>query len=208
MIYIVEFNSRNRYNSSLYSIVIGQPEDQYGDPIDVLPTDDERFDEGTDYVYLEGASSTFTWDMDDSEDILTAIRTHSGYIRIMDTGEDSDGEPFDWRTLVPSGSTDIPFTLWESSNGVQPSIVYRGYLVPDNFSSGIVSYPVVREFPVCCGLETLSDLKFSPTGSSEYFVTFAEILYQIFSSLGFSPEYIFMPGTKVVSWLGLLSNLD
>lgn len=211
MVYIVPFNPRNDGDTSYnvtYYIVIGKTYDHYGNPAAVFPPDSEDYREGEDYVYLKASPSTFTWEMDNTEDITTAIRTFTGYIRIMDDGYDSEGDTFDWRSLIPSGSTDIPFVLWIYENDVQSQreetiIVTRGYLAPDNFTSGLVNYPVVREYPVCCCLNILSDQKFSPMSRDGRTVTFAEMLYQVLSTIGFTPDNIYFPGTKVAEWLGI-----
>lgn len=211
MVYIVPFNPRKTGDTNYsmqYYIVIGKTYDHYGNLAAVFPPDSEDYREGEDYVYLKAAPSAFTWEMDNTEDITTAIRTFTGYIRIMDDGYDSEGDTFDWRSIIPAGSTDIPFVLWIYENDAQSqreetTIVTRGYLTPDNFTSGLVNYPVTREYPVSCCLGILSDQKFSPMSEDGWTVTFAEVLYQVLSTIGFTPDNIYFPGTKVADWLGI-----
>lgn len=160
-----------------------------------------------DYTFLDGAKSSFTWDMDTSADITTTFRKHTGYIRIMDNGEDSDGNPFDWRTLIPEGIKSKKFSFWKYTEDVQAGREYYdllacGYLQPDNFTASLQALPVERAYPVACPLEAVGDLKFEITGgrSADTF-TFAEVLYALISSTDIAPDYIYFPGVSTSNWL-------
>ena len=202
MIYIVPFTQRGQTGSSTlwtkYYAVIGSK---------VMPYTDPNLEEGVDYVDLpHAAKSAFTWDMDSNNDITTAVRTHSGYIRIMDTGVDDNDDPFDWRDIIPTGSMTTPFTLWEyiyDQQGVSEYVLrYFGYLQPDSFQSALDALPAEREYPICCPLQALSVPDFTlPAAENAYVVRFADVLYNVIMASGFTPDYIYIPGTECNDWL-------
>ena len=206
MIYVIPFTQRGAdgrpaYYDDYYAVIGSK----------VMPYTDPSLEEGRDYVDLPHASkSAFTWDMNSSNDITTSIRNHSGYIRIMDTGiDDSFGNPFDWRDIIPTGSMTKPFTLWLHIHDEQGQpldeyvLQYCGYLQPDNFQSEIAAYPAEREYPICCPLQALTIKDFTlPSAQSDYSVRFADVLYQVIFLSGFTPDYIYFPGTNCNDWLG------
>ena len=48
-------------------------------------------------VQLTGAAQPFETSEDNDDDFFAPIRTQSGYLRIVDTGVDNDGNTFNWR---------------------------------------------------------------------------------------------------------------
>lgn len=110
---------------------------------------------GSSSIHLKGAAEPFTTEEDDDEDMFTPLRLQSGYIRIVDDGKDENGNPFDWRTLIPSNDKSRPVTLTKTV-GSQQQIVWQGFMQAQNFSGELYSYTQEREFPIQCCLSVLS----------------------------------------------------
>lgn len=103
-------------------------------------------------VQLWGAAVPFETQEDDSEDFFTAIRTQSGYLRIVDDGIDMSGGSFNWHDLAPSNDTDRFVTLTNSNN----TVLWQGYMQAQDFGSQLFMYPQERAFPLQGWLSVLS----------------------------------------------------
>lgn len=103
-------------------------------------------------IVLKGGAEPFSTQEDDSDDMFTPIRTHSGYLRIVDDGFAANGTTaFDWLSFLPSTDTDRPVTLTDGSG----NIVWQGFMQAQNFGGTLYGNPQVREFPVQCPLTIL-----------------------------------------------------
>lgn len=105
-------------------------------------------------IELTGADQPFTTEEDQSEDPFTPIRTQSGYLRIVDTGYDKAGNPFNWRDIIPATDTDRPVTLTHVENGVTVTD-WQGFMQSQNFGSILYGNPQEREFPLNCPLSVI-----------------------------------------------------
>ena len=134
-----------------------------------------------DPVQLTGATNPFETQEDNSDDLFQSVRTQSGYLRIVDTGVDNNGNTFNWRTFIPTNDTDRPVSLQHEENGTVVTD-WQGYLQAQNFGSDLFLPTQVREFPVQCMLSVLScrDInteRFTRTAN------FAALLYYILETI-------------------------
>ena len=157
-------------------------------------------------VPLLGGSQPFVTDEDDDEDFFMPVRTQSGYLTIVDTGVDRNGDPFDWRELLPSTDVDRPILVTNSSG----DIVWAGFLQAQNFSGVLFERPQERKFPVQCYLSSLSRIDIRPRAfgndNPQIFYNlqnFASLLIQIMGHIPnetFSTIYV-QGGNDVKTWL-------
>ena len=151
-------------------------------------------------VPLLGGSQPFVTDEDDDEDFFMPVRTQSGYLTIVDTGVDRNGDPFDWRELLPSTDVDRPILVTNSSG----DIVWAGFMQAQNFSGVLFEKPQERKFPVQCYLSSLSRIDISPNAfGNDNLKNFASLLIHIMGHIPnetFSTIYI-QGGNDVKTWL-------
>ena len=110
-----------------------------------------------DPVQLTGAANPFETQEDDNDGIFAPIRMQSGYLRIVDTGTDNDGNAFNWRDMIPSSDTDRPVTLTHTGNG-STVIDWVGFIQPTNFGVNIYDSPQEVEFPLQCPLTIMEGI--------------------------------------------------
>lgn len=151
-------------------------------------------------VPLLGGSQPFVTDEDDDEDFFMPVRTQSGYLTIVDTGVDRNGDPFDWRELLPSTDVDRPILVTNSAG----DIVWAGFMQAQNFSGVLFEKPQERKFPVQCYLSSLSRIDISPNAFSSYNLqNFARLLLHIMSQIPsetFRNIYV-QGGNDAITWL-------
>ena len=102
-------------------------------------------------IVLKGGAQPFTTQESDDDDMFIPIRTHTGYLRIVDDGKDADGAAWNWKTLLPSTDTDRPVTLTDGNGAV----VWQGFMQSQNFGGVLYGNPQEREFPIQCPLAVL-----------------------------------------------------
>ena len=151
-------------------------------------------------VPLLGGSQPFVTDEDDDEDFFMPVRTQSGYLTIVDTGVDRNGDPFDWRELLPSTDVDRPILVTNSS----ADVVWAGFMQAQNFSGVLFEKPQERKFPIQCYLSTLSRVNILPNAfGTSNLQSFATLLYLIISQIPnelFNTIYI-QGGNDAITWL-------
>ena len=103
-------------------------------------------------VQLTGADNPFETQEDDNEDVFAPLRTQTGYLRIVDTGKDNDGNPFNWREFIPTTDIDRPVTLTDEEG----TVLWMGFMQAQNFGSRLYEVPQEREFPLQCPLTVTS----------------------------------------------------
>ena len=97
-------------------------------------------------VQLTGAAQPFETSEDNDDDFFAPIRTQSGYLRIVDTGVDNDGNTFNWRNMIADTDTSRPVTLTDDYGNVK----WQGFMQPQNFGVGLYMSPQEIEFPLQC----------------------------------------------------------
>ena len=112
-------------------------------------------------IVLKGGAQPFTTQESDDDDMFIPIRTHTGYLRIVDDGKDANGNAWNWKTLLPSTDTDRPVTLTDG-NG---TVVWQGFMQSQNFGGVLYGNPQEREFPIQCPLAVLegTDINYQHT---------------------------------------------
>lgn len=166
---------------------------------------------GTDYVVniydadysgsaitLIGGAQPFSTQENDDEDEFTPIRTQTGYLRIVDTGKDANGNAFNWKDLVPVSNTSRPVTLTHTS-GNSTVTDWVGYMQPQTFSGTLHGNPQQREFPICCALTVLQAFDFDPGSAS--LLSFGEVLSDIFEKTGDFTDVVLQGGNVLDGWL-------
>lgn len=103
-------------------------------------------------VQLTGADNPFETQEDDTDDVFAPLRTQTGYLRIVDTGKDNDGNPFNWREFIPTTDIDRPVTLTDEEG----TVLWMGFMQAQNFGSRLYEVPQEREFPLQCPLTVTS----------------------------------------------------
>lgn len=159
-------------------------------------------------IPLKGAAQPFVTQESDEEDMFMPVRTQSGYIRIVDDGNDDNGDALGadwWKDLLPTNSTERPVRL--IANGV--TVVWQGYIQSQNFSGTLYGNPQEREFPVQCGVATLDGLSIA-TDVTEM-KNFAYLIASMISAAEASgvveyTSYSFQGGADAKSWL--LNRVD
>lgn len=157
-------------------------------------------------ITLIGGASPFTTEESDTEDQFVPIRTQSGYLRIIDGGKDAQGNPFNWRDLLPSTDTDRPVTLTHIENG---SIVtdWVGTMQAQNFGDVLYGNPQEREFPIQCPLSVTqgTDINFN----QKELQNFAYLLKQIVDcipAISRPTSFVIQGGSDAQAWL--LKRID
>lgn len=136
-------------------------------------------------VRLLGAESPIETRDDDTTDLFDPIRKQTGFIRIVDTGYDLDGNPFDYEDMIPEGLFDFQVRLWLYGN--TDTLRWIGYLRPDSLTSQLFEYVSIREFAIACPLSIMYDVPFSFSNNNENkgtVKTMGQILHAALSATG------------------------
>lgn len=152
-------------------------------------------------VQLTGAAQPFTTDEDDDDDFFAPVRTQSGYIRIVDTGKDNEGNTFNWRDMIPATDTDRPVTLTNESGDV----LWCGSMQPQNFGAALYETPQEREFPVQCVLSLMQGVNIDHTETAIH--NFAYLLQQIVNCVPSEcrpSKFVFQGGDTAKAFLNIL----
>lgn len=149
-------------------------------------------------VQLTGAAKPFTTQEDTSDDFFLALRTQSGYLRIIDTGKDNAGNTFNWRDFIPNTDTDRPVTLTDEND----NILWQGYMQAQNFGATVFDMPQEREFPVQCMISVLSrlDVNQSLVNGSANFAKLLDFILSTLPTLSIT-KIIIQGGTDARTWL-------
>ena len=138
---------------------------------------------GAEQVELIPAAEPFVTQEDDDEDAFAFIRTQTGSIRVVDTGD------VNWRSIMPSNDLDKPVTL-----EVMNSPVWVGYLQSESYGGELYGNPQEREFAVQCPLSVLRAVQVTTEETELH--NFAYILKYIIDSL---PSYTNTANDPVVN---------
>lgn len=157
---------------------------------------DDRYTDSP--VQLTGAANPFETQEDDDDDFFTPVRRQSGYLRIVDTGEDNAGNTFNWRTFIPTTDTDRPVTLTNEDG----TVLWMGFMQAQNFGSRLYDTPQEREFPLQCPLTVASraDINYTQT----QFQNFAYLLLKVAASIPSvcrPNSFVFQGGATARDWL-------
>ena len=154
-------------------------------------------------IPLKGGAEPFVTEEDNDDDPFKAIRQQTGSLRIVDDGYAADGvTAFNWRDLQPRSDHDRPVILTDEND----TILWQGFLQPQNFSGTLYQKTQERDFPVQCALSILGSQY--PTTTDAGIVNFAYLLNYISttistqsSSLVAFTEFIIQGGGDARRWL-------
>lgn len=122
-------------------------------------------------IALKGGDEPFVTEENDDDDPFKAIRTQTGSLKIVDDGYALDGTtPFNWRDLQPRSDHDRPVILTDEND----TILWQGFLQPQNFSGTLYEKTQEREFPLQCALSILGSQY--PNTTDQGIVNFAYLL--------------------------------
>lgn len=124
---------------------------------------------------LTGGAEPFVTSEDTSDDILTPIRTQSGYINIV-------CDRNTWRTIIDNGD----YVNLTDRNG---KIYWNGFISKESFNGSLFEPLIEYQIPVHCILTHMKSyyFKLSPFDSP----TFAQILCEAFNMIGRVPYYMY-----------------
>ena len=142
-------------------------------------------------VQLTGATNPFETQEDDNDEIFTPVRTQSGYLRIVDTGKDNDGNDFDWRDMIPTSDTSNFVEIVDEGNNV----LWGGYMQAISFSGSLYEMPQEREFPLSCMLSVTQIKDFTTSGD---IMTISAIVNEIFRDVPVRKFYF--QNVNIISW--------
>jgi len=154
---------------------------------------------GSNPIQLTGAAQPFVTEESATEDMFLPVRTQSGHLSVVDTGEG-----FNWVSLVPSTSVARPVTL---TSGY--ALLWSGFIQPQTFSGTLYGAPQERRFPLCCALSALESFDVSPSVAE--MANFAFLIEHIFGNLPSQcrPQtYCFGGGSVITTWLQKLVNWE
>ena len=154
-------------------------------------------------IPLKGGAEPFVTEEDNDDDPFKAIRQQTGSLRIVDDGYAADGvTAFNWRDLQPRSDHDRPIIMRDEDD----TVLWQGFLQPQNFSGTLYQKTQEREFPVQCALSILGSQY--PTTTDAGIVNFAYLLNYISttistqsSSLVAFTEFIIQGGGDARRWL-------
>lgn len=155
---------------------------------------------------LKGASQPFVTEENDDNDIFMAVRTQSGYLRVVDDGQavNTMGETvsFDWKDLMPATDTDRPVTLTHVEDGTN-IIDWQGFLQAQNFDGELYGNPQERSFPVQCAFATLSrtDVEINYVNGIKNFASLLKYAIDSIPYISFDEIIIQTGASDARSWL-------
>ena len=152
-------------------------------------------------IPLKGGEEPFVTEENDDDDPFKAIRIQTGSLNIIDDGYDANGNAFNWRDLQPKSNYDRPVVLREGN-----TVLWQGFLQPQNFSGTLYEKTQEREYPIQCALSILGSQY--PTTTDQGIVNFAYLLNYIAttistqsSSLVSFTEFVIQGGGDARRWL-------
>ena len=157
-------------------------------------------------VPLMGGAQPFITQEDETDDQYRPIRTQSGYLRVLDTGKDANGNAWDWKDLIPDSDTARPVTLTHVSNSTT-IIDWVGFMQAQDFGSVLYGNPQEREFPVQCVLTVTQGTDINYTQKA--LQNFAYLLKQIIDAIPSDQRptnYVIQGGAEAQAWL--LKKID
>lgn len=162
---------------------------------------DVPFDVETGVTELLGSDTPFEWQEDNSEDMLSLIRTKTGYLRVIEqTFGELDG-------LMPTSKTSHYVEAYYDSKKM-----FVGYLQPQMFTNQWSGGPQEREFPITSPLGLLDSFTFRPptvgntnTPDTPKMVTLGSLLKEVIDGLNAGYTNVIYPqvsgeGSGLSNW--------
>ena len=131
---------------------------------------------------LYGAATPIVTEEDNDADLFMPVRTQTGYINIVDTGQTQGGQTFNWHYLLPSEAMDRPVVLWSSGG----TVYWKGFIQCQQTESTIYEEPVERSYAIYDVLGAMEYVDFNigiSTPCTNAYVNFAYLVKQITDTL-------------------------
>lgn len=131
---------------------------------------------------LYGAATPIVTEEDNDADLFMPVRTQTGYINIVDTGQTQDGQIFNWHDLLPSGAMDRPIVLRNSGG----TIYWKGFIQSQQPDNTIYELPVERNYAIYDVLGAMEYIDFNigiSTPRTNAYVNFAYLIKRITDTL-------------------------
>lgn len=135
-----------------------------------------NFDE---VITLEPAYNTFETQESTDEELMKPIRTHTGYIRIIDNGDISGLMPSDNRQHY------VEFLI-------EGDLKWCGYMQADTFSEDWDITPLEVEFPVISGIGVLDSIPMDQNREMDL-TSLCNLLLECIDATGVDYNYIYIP---------------
>ena len=183
--YVVPFKS---YNNKACSIQI-YAEGYTGNPI-ALTT-------GNPTAPGYAAADPFFFEENKDKDVLTPIRSSTGYIRLVEMEHGSLDD------ILPSSMFDRYVEVFYGS-----AKVWFGFIQQKEFSNRFSGAPFLREFPIISPLGLAEEVYF-PSYDPPRPITFKELMYEVMTLLNVTYTGVVMPATVSVDGLDTpVADLD
>ena len=141
-------------------------------------------------ISLYGSESPISTDENNAADYFTPIREQTGYLRIVDTGYDRNGNATDLRDLIPTSDTQYQVKLMYGS-----TLLWIGYIKAELFTKRLFNKVTTWEFPLICPMGAISRQAFTFNNFLSTVRSVGTILYQIFSTVDVSWSYVYISNT-------------
>ena len=143
--------------------------------------DNVPFNVETGVTELIGTADPFTFEEDDSDNLLDFVRTKTGYISVIEQNVgDLDG-------MMPTSKTSHFIEAYYGSQKV-----FVGYLQPQVFENDWAAGPLERSFPVVSPLGLLEYFNFTPP-SSPSLVTLGSLMAEVANGLNAGYTHVISP---------------
>lgn len=130
-------------------------------------------------ITLEPAYNTFETQESTDEELMNPIRTHTGYIRIIDNGDISGLMPSDNRQHY------VEFLI-------EGDLKWCGYMQADTFSEDWDITPLEVEFPVISGIGILDSIPMDQNREMDL-TSLCSLLLECIDATGVDYNYIYIP---------------
>lgn len=132
-----------------------------------------------DVIDLEGAEKPISTEEDSSEELLYPVRSHTGYLRVIDNG--------DLAGLMPSDNMQHYVELY-----IDSILEWCGYMQAATFTQAWDTPPIEVEYPLISGIGVLGGL-FLDEKKSFSDITLAAMLKECFDMSRINYDFVYMP---------------
>lgn len=144
---------------------------------------------------LYGAATPIITEEDNDTDLFMPVRTQTGYINIVDTGQTQDGQLFNWHDLLPTEAMGRPVVLRNSGG----TIYWKGFIQYQQPEVTIYEEPVERSYAIYDVLGAMEYIDFNVGINSprtNAYVNFAYLIKRIVDTLPAEvrPGYFYFQG--------------
>ena len=141
-------------------------------------------------AYGYPADDPFYYEEDNSHDLLKFLRVKTGYIRLVETGNDS------LSFMYPTREREIYVRVYYGAIGADhtENLVFTGYIQCAEYSADWTAPPNIREFPVVSPLGMAASKAF--TTKTPQLLTMGSVMAEIMEGLSMDYQYVIYPGGR------------